>query len=114
MRIFALFMAAVISACATSAISGTEPIEVTGRVVKKTHLARDKEHTAYVIELDRPVNFQGHSYTEAMINFYNDHIMFEAARVLSQRIRTHCSFILGTQWGDDSLLCTSDELLLEP
>lgn len=115
MRTLLLFVLASISACAATITAGTKPVEVTGQVTRKTHLAiGGGEVTVPVIEFNHPVIFQSHRYTEAMLNQANDHLMFEIEFAQSHRIKTRCAFSTVTQWVQATLLCSPDEIHVEP
>jgi len=115
MRSIVPLLAVSISACATTAAQDAKFVEVSGRVLKQTHPdVEGQMHQAFVIELDHPVDFQGHRYTEAMIDDYNDHILFASARAVSSRVATKCSFSTVTPWVQATLLCTPDEIRIAP
>jgi hypothetical protein len=113
MRTLLLLVLASISAC--SANLDSSPVEVSGKVVEVTRAATDgSEYTASIIEFDRPVRFKAQSYKEAMLNPYNDGIMFEIFAAKSRRIKTRCTFSSVTRWAQATLLCSPDEIRVEP
>jgi len=86
----------------------SEPTDVTGKVVLRPSNESGK-HDDVVLELDHPITFQGRDYTAAILNDYNDHIMFQTNSAISHRIETHCRF---SEWIGHAVLCSPDEIEL--
>ena len=82
------------------------PVEVTGTVVLRSSV-EGREFADRVIELDHAVNFQAQTYSVAILDSYNDHIMFEIEAAISHRITTRCRF---AKWLKGMLLCAPDEI----
>ena len=111
-RLLMVFLLSLVTACADTDQAG-QSVRVTGTIIEKSRPAGPPVE-AFFIALDQPVHVAGKSYGQVKIDTFNDSVLFYTAENVSRRVSATCLLRHGSSWSPDSVLCTSEDIQVEP